>query len=79
MLGSSQYARLRFGVGNDFPQGYQMEFVLWQLDKKERELLVPRIAEAVEAIKSYVTVGLERTMNVFNTKPVQTTTKTDNS
>ena len=70
--------RLRFGVGNDFPQGYQMEFVLSQWDKKERELLVPRIAEAVEAIKSYVTVGLERTMNVFNTKPVQTTTNTDN-
>ena len=78
VLGSSQYARLRFGVGNDFPQGYQMEFVLSQWDKKERELLVPRIAEAVEAIKSYVTVGLERTMNVFNTKPVQTTTNTDN-
>jgi PTH1 family peptidyl-tRNA hydrolase len=78
VLGSTQYARLRFGIGSDFPQGYQMEFVLSKWDKKERELLVPRIAEAVEAIKSYVTVGLERTMNIFNTKPAQLTADTNN-
>jgi PTH1 family peptidyl-tRNA hydrolase len=67
-LGSAQYPRLRFGVGNDFPQGYQMEYVLAKWDRREREALTPRILEAVEAIKSFVAFGLERTMNTFNMK-----------
>ena len=68
VLGSSQYPRMRFGVGNDFPPGCQMEYVLAKWSKEERETLAPRILNAVDAIKSFAAFGLERTMNTFNMK-----------
>ena len=68
ILGHQNYARLRFGIGNDFPQGFQVNYVLGQWEKPEREQLPERIDVAIEAIKSFGTVGLERTMNIFNSK-----------
>ena len=68
ILGGDDFARLRFGIGNDFPQGYQAEYVLSKWDKKELSELEPFIEKAVEAVKSFGTIGLERTMNLFNTK-----------
>ena len=68
ILGHQNYARLRFGIGNNFPQGFQVDYVLGQWEKKERELLPERIDVAIEAIKSFTTIGLERTMNTFNSK-----------
>lgn len=67
-LNTTEYSRLRFGVGNDFQKGRQVEYVLgkWTLD--EQKLLVPRIDLAVEIIKSFGTIGIERTMNLFNKK-----------
>ncbi|MCU0370000.1 MAG: aminoacyl-tRNA hydrolase [Bacteroidales bacterium] len=53
-LGTEEFARLRFGIGNDFPKGYQTEYVLGQWTKAEEEPLVPKIEEAVEMIKSFV-------------------------
>jgi PTH1 family peptidyl-tRNA hydrolase len=68
ILGNSNYSRLRFGIGNDFPQGYQVEYVLAKWTKAEYELLTPDFEIAVEAIKSFALAGLDRTMNVYNTK-----------
>jgi PTH1 family peptidyl-tRNA hydrolase len=68
ILGNSNYARLRFGIGSDFPQGLQLEYVLSKWSKAEYEALIPDFEIAVEAIKSFATDGLERTMNVFNTR-----------
>lgn len=68
VLGNTNYARLRFGIGNDFPQGYQVEYVLARWKKAEFEALKPSMEKAVEAIKSFTTIGLERTMNIYNTK-----------
>jgi PTH1 family peptidyl-tRNA hydrolase len=68
ILGNSDYTRLRFGIGSDFPQGYQMEYVLSKWSKAEYEALIPAFETAVEAIKSFATAGLERTMNLFNTR-----------
>jgi PTH1 family peptidyl-tRNA hydrolase len=68
ILGNSNYARLRFGIGNDFPQGYQMEYVLAKWTKAEYESLVPDFETAVETIKSFALAGIERTMNTYNTK-----------
>jgi PTH1 family peptidyl-tRNA hydrolase len=68
ILGDSNYARLRFGIGNDFPQGYQIDYVLAKWTKAEYESLIPDFETAVEAIKSFALAGLERTMNIYNTK-----------
>ncbi len=53
-LETEEFARLRFGIGNDFAKGYQTEYVLGKWTKAEEELLVPKIEEAVEMIKSFV-------------------------
>jgi PTH1 family peptidyl-tRNA hydrolase len=53
-LGTEDFTRLRFGIGNDFPKGYQSEYVLGKWTTEEVELLKPRIPEAVEMIKRFV-------------------------
>jgi PTH1 family peptidyl-tRNA hydrolase len=68
ILENSNYSRLRFGIGNDFPQGYQMEYVLAKWTKTEYESLIPYFDIAVEVIKSFALAGIERTMNMYNTK-----------
>lgn len=68
MLGHNAYPRMRFGIGGDFPQGFQVDYVLGQWTAEERNALPERIAEAVEAVRSFVTVGAAMTMNRFNKK-----------
>ena len=65
-LGTNQYARLRFGIGNDFPKGYQAGYVLSQWEEKEFMALPEKINQAIEIIKSFGTLGIERTMNQYN-------------
>lgn len=67
-LGTNQFARLRFGVGNDFPRGRQVEYVLGKWPKKEEKELPFKINSAVEVIKSFTSIGLARTMNSYNNK-----------
>jgi PTH1 family peptidyl-tRNA hydrolase len=69
-LGTQQYPRLRFGVGNDFGRGRQVEFVLGKWDEKDIPLLQKKIQQSISIIESFVTIGLDRTMNVFNNKKV---------
>lgn len=66
ILGNTNYARLRFGIGNDYPQGYQIDYVLGSWTKSDQAALPLRIEVAIEAIKSFGTIGLERTMNFYN-------------
>lgn len=68
VLATQDYARLRFGIGNEFPKGAQVNFVLNRWTKEEEELLNKRIPVAVEMIKSFGTVGLQLTMTQFNNK-----------
>lgn len=56
-LETEEFARLRFGIGNDFAKGFQTEYVLGKWTKAEEELLVPKIGEAVEMIKTFVFTG----------------------
>ncbi len=65
-LGTNVFPRLRIGIGDDFPKGYQSDYVLGEWSKKEVELMIPRIHRAVEAVKSFVTIGIGRTMTMFN-------------
>ncbi len=65
---TKDFARLRFGVGNDFAKGYQVDYVLSKWTKKEEDIILPKIETAVEIIKSFTTIGVERTMNFYNNK-----------
>ncbi len=66
VLGTPHFARLRFGVGNDFPPGYQVEHVLGKWDSEELKKLPEYIDHSCEAIKSFGTIGLSYTMTKFN-------------
>lgn len=68
MLGAQNYARLRFGLGNEFSQGGQIDFVLGRWTDDEKEKLKERIAVCCEIIKSFATIGLQLTMTNFNNK-----------
>lgn len=68
VIGTQQYARLRVGIGNDFPKGMQVDWVLGKYDEDDLKVLNPNIETAVEIIKSFVLVGLDITMNKFNSK-----------
>ena len=69
-----QYPRLRVGIGNDFPRGGQIDFVLGEFDEDERRVLTPCIDTAVEMIRSFVLAGIDITMNQYNKrKPAQPT------
>lgn len=63
-----QYARLRFGIGNDFSKGKQVDWVLGKFTEEELTALQPQIDTAVEIIKSFVLAGVDITMNQFNRK-----------
>lgn len=67
ILGNNNFARLRFGIGNEFHRGKQVDFVLSKWNKEEQKELPEKINKATEAIKSFTTIGIERTMNVYNT------------
>lgn len=70
LLGTNRYARLRVGIGNDFPRGMQVDFVLSRFTTEEREALVPVAEELIGLIRMFSTEGLNRTMNTYNKKGV---------
>jgi PTH1 family peptidyl-tRNA hydrolase len=63
---TDQYPRLRFGVGNDYPKGRQVEYVLGRWKPSEEALVQKKIALTVEAIESVALQGVDHTMNQFN-------------
>ena len=67
-LGTQAYPRLRFGIGNDFPKGGQVDFVLGHFSAEEQDALKERIEMAGEMIKSFCLAGINITMNQFNKK-----------
>ncbi len=68
VLGTNDYARLRFGIGGDFPRGFQVDYVLGEWTAEERKALPGRIGLACDAIRSFGLSGLATTMNAFNNK-----------
>ncbi|MCC7301149.1 MAG: aminoacyl-tRNA hydrolase [Bacteroidia bacterium] len=67
-LNTQEFARLRFGVGNEFRKGSQSDYVLGKWSTEENEKLPERIQTAIEMVKSYGTIGIGRTMTAFNKK-----------
>ena len=68
LLCTQQYARLRFGIGNDFQQGTQVDFVLSRVTDEELQTMDERVAMACEAIKAFCLSGLVFAMNHYNNK-----------
>lgn len=68
ILGHSNYNRLRFGIGNDFPKGAQVHYVLSPWTDEEAEKLPERTEKAGEIIKSFCLTGVQNTMNEYNNK-----------
>ncbi|HEX5003284.1 MAG TPA: aminoacyl-tRNA hydrolase [Bacteroidia bacterium] len=67
-LNSTDYARLRFGAGNDFPKGRQADFVLSKWGDDEKALVAERIKLAADAVRTFIAAGPVMAMNQFNNK-----------
>ena len=68
VLGTQQYTRLRFGIGNDFPRGGQVDFVLGEFTDEDLKTMDERLELAGEMVKSFALSGIQFTMNHFNKK-----------
>jgi len=66
VLGTAGVARLRFGIGNNFPKGRQVDFVLGRWKEDELPLVRLKVDKTVELVESFATSGIERTMNQYN-------------
>ena len=65
-LGTTQYPRLRFGIGNDFPKGMQVDHVLGKWNKGEEEMVAKKIERAAIAVEEFVFMGLDKAMESVN-------------
>lgn len=65
-IGTTNYPKLRFGVGNNYPKGMQADFVLSKWLKAEEPLVLLKIEKCIEIIENFITAGIEQTMATFN-------------
>ncbi|MGN6509004.1 MAG: aminoacyl-tRNA hydrolase, partial [Chitinophaga sp.] len=65
-IGTNQYPRLRFGIGNDFPKGRQIDYVLGKWSAKEEPVVQQKIDKCTEVVESFASIGLQRSMNNYN-------------
>lgn len=76
-LGTTEYPRLRFGIGNDYPRGHQSDFVLGKWKKEEEPLVKFKIEKAVEVIETFATQGIVTAMNQVNNQDFSFYDKSD--
>ena len=65
-LGHQNFNRMRFGIGDEFSKGRQVDYVLGKWSSIEKEKLPERLDKMSEAVKSFVSIGIDRTMNIYN-------------
>ena len=68
VLGTNSYARLRFGIGNEFLKGKQVDYVLGKWTTEEEEQLKERCEKVQQTVQAFGTIGVDRTMSQFNNK-----------
>lgn len=68
ILGNTNYARLRFGIGDEFHKGKQVDYVLSKWSEEEIKALDDRLKISADAIKTFTFLGIERTMSAFNNR-----------
>lgn len=69
--GTQEFARTRIGVGHDFSQGGQIDFVLGGLDENQRTLMPEICKSVISGVQEWVFAGIDRAMNNINTKKPQ--------
>lgn len=67
-LGTDKFSRLRFGIGNDYPRGFQVDYVLGKWNDEESAIITERLEPCVHAINDFVLMGIGHAMNTFNNK-----------
>lgn len=65
---TQNYARIKFGIGNEFPKGMQIDFVLGKFSEEDNKLIAEKLDYVGEMIQSFCLQGLDRTMNQYNKK-----------
>ncbi len=68
VLNTSEFSRLRFGIGSEFSKGHQVNYVLGKWNTEEEKVLPERIDQSIKMIKSFIGIGVDRTMSDFNNK-----------
>lgn len=68
LLGTQNYARIRFGVGNEFPKGAQVDYVLGNFTEEQVRVMPERLKVAIDAIKAFCLSGLMFAMNNYSNK-----------
>ena len=68
LIGTQDFARLRFGIGHAFSTGEQIDYVIGRFSEEEKQTVNPKIEMAVQMIESFCLAGLDITMNQFNNK-----------
>ena len=66
VLGTTDYPKLRFGIGNNYPKGRQSDFVLGKWLKEEEPLVKLKIEKCIEVIEGFSTIGISLTMSKIN-------------
>lgn len=72
LLGTDAYPKLRFGIGNDFSKGRQVDFVLSPWLPKEVPVILAKIDKSIEVIENFAILGIEKTMSDFNHLSIET-------
>ncbi|TAG10073.1 MAG: aminoacyl-tRNA hydrolase [Sphingobacteriia bacterium] len=65
-LGTDQYTKLRFGIGNNFQKGGQVDFVLGKWLPEEQLIVNKKVIACTEIIEAFAAIGLEKAMNMAN-------------
>ena len=65
-IGTNEYPKLRFGIGNNYPKGMQAQFVLSKWLPTEQKIVEQKIQKCIEIIEQFASIGIEKTMNVAN-------------
>lgn len=68
VLGTQRYARLRFGIGNDFPRGGQVDYVLGEFGEDDLAQMDERLAVAADSVRAFCLSGINVAMNQYNNK-----------
>ena len=69
LIGTQEYARIRMGIGNDFGRGQQVDYVLGELTKEDKEQMPELCKRVIDGVKAWALMGPDRAMNTLNTKP----------
>ena len=68
LLETTDYPRIRIGIGNNFKKGGQVDFVIGPMSREEKEAMPEICNKVIEGIKAFTTIGPDRAMNSFNTQ-----------